>query len=70
MNTCSRAGAGERSGQRSDLFAVGLIFYELLTRKMPYKAESAVASLIKRNQERAIPVTDHDGTIPLHSVTS
>jgi serine/threonine protein kinase/tetratricopeptide (TPR) repeat protein len=51
--------------QRSDLFAVGLIFYELLTGKMPYKAESAVASLIKRNQERAIPVTDHDGSIPL-----
>src|ERR1700678_877366 len=51
--------------QRSDLFAVGLIFYELLTGRMPYKAESAVASLIKRNQERAIPVTDHDKTIPL-----
>lgn len=50
--------------QRSDLFAVGLIFYELLTGKMPYKAESAVASLIKRNQERAAPVSDHDGTIP------
>lgn len=51
--------------QRSDLFAVGLIFYELLTGKMPYKSESVVASLIKRNQERAIPVTDHDETIPL-----
>ena len=51
--------------QRSDLFAVGLIFYELLTGKMPYKSESVVASLIKRNQERAIPVTEHDETIPL-----
>ena len=50
--------------QRSDLFAVGLILYELLSGKMPYKAESALASLIKRNQERAIPVSDHDGTIP------
>ncbi len=50
--------------QRSDLFAVGLILYELLTGKMPYKAESALASLIKRNQERAIPVSDHDKTIP------
>ncbi len=50
--------------QRSDLFAVGLIFYELLSGKMPYKAESALASLIKRNQERAIPVSDHDQTIP------
>jgi serine/threonine protein kinase/tetratricopeptide (TPR) repeat protein len=51
--------------QRSDLFAVGLIFYELLSGKMPYKAESAVASLIMRNQQRAIPVTDHDETIPV-----
>ncbi|HZW92193.1 MAG TPA: tetratricopeptide repeat protein [Candidatus Eremiobacteraceae bacterium] len=50
--------------QRSDLFAVGLILYELLTGKMPFKAESAVASLIKRTQERAAPVSDHDGSIP------
>ncbi len=50
--------------QRSDLFTAGLILYELLTGKMPFKAESALASLIKRTQERAIPVSDHDGTIP------
>jgi serine/threonine protein kinase/tetratricopeptide (TPR) repeat protein len=50
--------------QRSDIFSMGLIFYELLAGETPYKAESAVASLIKRNQERAVPVSDHDGTIP------
>ena len=50
--------------QRSDLFTLGLILYELLTGKTPYSAESVVASLIKRTQEGAIPVSDHDGTIP------
>jgi len=50
--------------QRSDLFTLGLILYELLTGRAPFQAESAVASLIKRTQERAIPVSDHDGTIP------
>lgn len=51
--------------QRSDLFAVGLILYELLTGKMPFKAESALASLIKRTQERPRPVCDLDRSIPL-----
>ncbi|MBV9339971.1 MAG: serine/threonine protein kinase, partial [Acidobacteria bacterium] len=55
---------GKELDQRSDLFALGLIFYELLTGKMPYKAESLVASLLKRTQERAIPVVKHDSTIP------
>ncbi len=39
---------GKDLDQRSDLFTLGLIFYELLTGKMPYKADSVVASLLKR----------------------
>src|SRR5882724_4337383 len=49
---------------RSDIFSLGLIFYELLTGKMPYKADTAMASLLKRNQERAVPAADLDATIP------
>ncbi len=51
---------GKDLDQRSDVFALGLIFYELLTGKMPYKADSVVASLLKRTQERAAPVSSHD----------
>ena len=55
---------GKNLDHRSDLFALGLIFYELLSGKMPFSADSALASLIKRTQERAAPVSDTDKTIP------
>lgn len=63
---------GKKLDQRSDLFAAGLMFYELLTGKMPFQAESAIASLLKRTQERAISVSSHDATIPaaLSSIVS
>src|ERR1700745_400869 len=49
---------------RSDIFTVGLIFYELLTGKMPYQADSVVASLLKRSREPALPVSSLDAGIP------
>ena len=55
---------GKPLDQRSDIFAIGLIFYELLTRKMPYAADSAIASLLKRTQQRAAPVATLDASLP------
>ncbi len=55
---------GKPLDQRSDIFALGLIFYEMLTGQMPFKADSTIASLIRRTQERVAPVSDHDNTIP------
>ena len=50
---------------RSDLFAAGLIFFELLTGKAPYKADTAIASLMKRTHERAVPASDVDPSVPV-----
>ncbi len=55
---------GKPLDQRSDIFALGLIFYEMLIGQMPFKADSSIASLIRRTQERVAPVSDHDNTIP------
>ncbi len=55
---------GKELDQRSDIFALGLIFYELLSGKMPFQADSGIASLLKRTQERAVPVSEHDAEIP------
>src|SRR5260370_23105706 len=49
---------------RSDIFTVGLILYELLTGIMPYLADSAIATLLKRTQQRAIPASDIDKNVP------
>jgi len=55
---------GKALDQRSDIFALGLIFYEMLTGQMPFKADSTIASLIRRTQEKVAPVSDHDSSIP------
>ena len=54
---------GSELDARSDLFTMGLIFYELLTGNIPFRAESAIASLVKRTQECAAPLSDVDPTI-------
>jgi serine/threonine protein kinase/tetratricopeptide (TPR) repeat protein len=55
---------GSPLDQRSDIFSVGLIFYELLTGKAPYDADTAIASLMKRTREEARPASDVDASIP------
>jgi tetratricopeptide (TPR) repeat protein len=55
---------GKELDQRSDLFALGLIGYEMLTGLMPFKAESAIASLLKRTRDAAEPCTKVDPAIP------
>ncbi len=49
---------------RSDLFTLGIIFYELITGRSPYKADTAMGTLLKRIQERAIPPMEVDQSIP------
>ncbi len=50
--------------QRSDIFSVGLIFFELLTGKAPYKSDTAIASLMKRTREEAQSASDVDASVP------
>jgi len=55
---------GTSLDQRSDIFSVGLIFYELLTGKAPYDADTAIASLMKRTREEARAASEVDSSVP------
>lgn len=55
---------GSTLDQRSDIFSVGLIFYELLTGKAPYEADTAIASLMKRTREEARSASDVEASVP------
>jgi tetratricopeptide (TPR) repeat protein len=48
----------------SDIFTLGLIFYELLSGGTPFHAESAIASLLMRARQRATPLVEVDKKIP------
>ena len=55
---------GEKADVRTDIFALGVIFYELLTGKRPYKDEPMMATLVRRTRELATPPIQVDPSVP------
>ena len=48
-------GKGEKLDPRSDLYSVGVILYQLLTRKVPFEAENAIGVVLRHITEEPTP---------------
>jgi len=49
---------------RSDLYTLGIIFYELLAGKPPFEADNPMATLVKRIHEKPRPLIELEPTLP------
>lgn len=55
---------GQKADARSDVFALGCVFYELLSGKKPFDAESMHGVLFKVMQEEPAPLTEVAAEVP------
>ena len=56
---------GEKLDKRSDIFSLGVIFYEILTGKSPYPSDTPLATLWKRMQDPVTPPSKLEPSLPL-----
>jgi len=56
---------GENLDQRSDIFSLGVIFYEILTGEKPYPSDVPLATLWKRMQEPVTPPVKLEPSLPV-----
>jgi len=55
----------EKVDARSDLFSLGIIFFEILTGRLPFEADTLMGKLLQRVNQRASDVHAIDPEIPL-----
>ena len=57
-------GRGERCDCRTDIYALGVVFYELLTRRLPFTGDDATSVIYQHIHQAPTPPKEIDPSIP------
>ena len=60
---------GGYTDEKSDIYSLGIVMYEMVTGKLPYEADSPISVALKHIQEEIIPPREIDPSIPLNIET-
>ncbi|MDR7869894.1 MAG: Stk1 family PASTA domain-containing Ser/Thr kinase [Tissierellaceae bacterium] len=56
---------GGYTDEKSDIYSLGIVMYEMITGKLPYDGETPISVALKHVQENIIPPREVDSTIPV-----
>lgn len=56
---------GGYTDEKSDIYSLGIVMYEMITGKLPYDGDSAISVALKHVQDDIVPPRELDDTIPM-----
>src|SRR5690606_32979152 len=55
---------GITQGEKSDIYSLGIVMYQMLTRQLPFTGDSPISIALKHLQEPVEPPRQHNALIP------
>ena len=55
---------GGYTDEKSDIYSLGIVMYEMITGKVPYEGDSPISVALKHIQEEIVPPQEIDETVP------